>query len=230
MFVNRKESSMKLPVTPKLPEYPRISFITSTMRGGKSSRLLADRFNAIQRGFETIIIKPTKDTRDGEFKNEWGFMTSRFFPGQQYKAFYAAQIDNKFIKDILLDGAGARKYDRVFVDEVQFFEPADIETLAGEVVHKMGIPVKCYGLQADINSNLFPGSAKLLAITVPYVIPYDCEMQCGDLASVHLRFKDGVLDKSGESVAIEQGEITYLSVCPKCWQGIINNDKTVKFR
>ncbi len=219
-------STLLVPETPKLPEISYLSFITSPMRGGKSGIMHINYYNDNAFGKKPIIIKPNIDTREETFQNEWGLTKSRAFPDQTLRAFYTEKIDHDLINKIIIPG----KFNRIHIEEAQFFTPSDIEKLT-QIVHNMNIPVKCYGLKADVNGNLFPGSAKLLAITRNvFEIPYNCEMQCGDWASVHLRFVDRQLDLGGKSVAIEQGDTAYLSVCPKCWQKIVQGELKPKFR
>jgi len=54
-------------------------------------------------------------------------------------------------------------HDVVIVDEVQFISQEQVLSLA-RVVDELNIPVLCYGLRSDFRGELFPGSAKLLAI------------------------------------------------------------------
>ena len=46
-------------------------FNFSVMGGGKTTSLLLNEYNEIERGKKAIIIKPAIDTRDGNFHG-WG--------------------------------------------------------------------------------------------------------------------------------------------------------------
>lgn len=202
---------------PKFPENASLIFYHGVMRAGKSIKLLTDEHNANEFGLKTLILKPSVDTRDGTFKDEWGVMKSRVFPDKEFPAYYTQKIDKKFISRILQDNKGNRIYNRIFVDEAQFFKGQDIETLRSAIVHTLNIPVKCYGLKLDINRNWFPGSSKLFGIADTFEIPYDCEMGCGNTATMHMRFKDGKPDTDKSQVVIEQGGISYACLCGKCY-------------
>lgn len=199
------------------------------MRGGKSTNAMINYFNASQRpDSNPLILKPSIDNRDGKFVDKFGIMTSRVFQGVEYPAYYATRIDDYFIKNILLTKDGRRKYNKIIVDEAQFFSGDDIETLAGAVVEEMKLSVDCYGLKSDINANLFPGTAKLLVLAGQntYELPHDCEVSnCGRKATTHVRFRDGKPDPDRSSVAIEKGNITYLSVCALCWLELMKGCK-----
>jgi thymidine kinase len=46
-----------------------------------------------------------------------------------------------------------------------------------------------------------------------------CEMDgCDGKAVAHIRYINGVRDESETSVAIETGDVSYKSVCRKCWR------------
>ena len=53
--------------------------------------------------------------------------------------------------------------DCVLVDEAQFLTDGQVWQLA-QIVDELEIPVMCYGLRTDFQGNMFPGSARLLAI------------------------------------------------------------------
>ena len=92
--------------------------------------------------------------------------------------------------------------------------------MLSEIVDKWDIPVICYGLKTDVNGNLFEGAAKLIAIADSIKeLKHICN--CGNKAIMHIRYVDGKVDTSSQSIAIEKaGKITYDSVCRKCWKKI----------
>lgn len=55
-----------------------------------------------------------------------------------------------------------RDYDCVLVDEAQFLHPDVIDLL--RQIASSGTPVICYGLRADFQSHLFPGSKRLFEV------------------------------------------------------------------
>ena len=84
------------------------------------------------------------------------------------------------------------------------------------------IDVFCYGLKTDVNGELFEGSRHLLALADEFVeIDSLCEIEgCNCKAVSHVRFINGEIDSSGKSVAIEQGDVTYKSVCRRHWKNL----------
>jgi len=178
------------------------------MNCGKSTDLIFRERVASKLGAKTLVIKPTFDTRDGSF-NGYGPFKSRCVHAEK-PALYVSSID---VKQVLATGA-----DILFVDEVQFFTPKDVDALV-ELADKHNMTVSCYGLKTDVRGKLFDTSEKLLAIAdySTTVGQKDCDI-CGKKpASHHLRYIDDVLDRSGASKVVESNVVTYLSVCRNCW-------------
>ena len=189
----------------------KLHFYYSVMGAGKTTSLLQTEYNYSHQGFKPLTIKPKLDDREG-CQDGWGVIQSRILKGE-YKALYLDNVDLSELKKI--------DFNILLVDEVQFFKEKDIVELS-EVVDKMNIPVICYGLKTDSTGNLFEGTKKLLAIADDIKeMKHICK--CGAKANMHLRFVNGILDKSDESIAVEKGDITYESVCRKCWKKAMEN-------
>ena len=107
----------------------------------------------------------------------------------------------------------------LFVDEVQFLTREDILFLC-DVADSRNIDVFCFGLRTDVLGELFEGSKHLFALADEFEhIETLCEMEgCDGKAVGHIRYINGVREESGQSVAIETGDVTYKSVCRKCWR------------
>lgn len=181
-----------------------IKFTYSVMRGGKTTELIKT-FDQLQRkGERPVIAKPTTDLREGEFLG-WGTTGSRITKDLK-PAFYFDCIEEVFDKV---------SFGILLLDEVQFMTPQDIIKLTN-----LKQDVLCYGLKTDINANLFPASATLLAIADSVKeIPMLCENKgCKNNAQVHSRYINGKLDKSGFSTMIENGLVNYKSLCYNCWR------------
>ena len=184
----------------------KLYFYYSVMGAGKTTFLLQTEYTYQQQGFKPLIIKPQLDDREGSH-NGFGTIQSRILTGKN-PALYLDRITHESLSNI--------DYNVILVDEVQFFKPQDIEFLS-EIVDTQNIPVICYGLKTDINGNLFEGTAKLLAIADSIKeIKQICK--CGSKAIMHIRYIDGKLDTNPNSIIIEKGNITYDSVCRKCWK------------
>ena len=184
----------------------KLSFYYSVMGGGKTTSLLQTEYTYRKNGFIPLIIKPKLDDREG-VQNGWGPIQSRILTGK-HQALYVDSITPENLNGI--------DFNILLIDEVQFFKAKDIDALS-EIVDKKNIPVLCYGLKTDANGNLFEGTAKLMAIADEITeIVHPCK--CGEKATHHIRRVDGQVDTGGSSIAVEKGNVTYESVCRKCWK------------
>ena len=184
----------------------KLYFYYGVMGCGKTTALLQTEYNYSKRDFKPLVVKPKLDTREASY-NGFAPIQSRIFSGK-HQALYVDSITPESLKGI--------DFNILLVDEVQFFKAKDIEFLS-EIVDKKDIPVVCYGLKTDANGNLFEGSAKLLAIADSIKeIKHICK--CGSKAIMHVRYVDGKVDFSDGVIVIEKGNVTYDSVCRKCWK------------
>ena len=112
--------------------------------------------------------------------------------------------------------------DCLFIDEVQFLTEEHIKQL-WTLAHKYNIDVYCYGLKLDYKNELFPASKQLLILadTVEEIKSKCCH--CVKKATTHLRYVNGKVVKSGESIHIDKinpSDEKYESVCQDCWNRI----------
>jgi len=99
----------------------------------------------------------------------------------------------------------------VLVDEAQFLEPRHVRELSA-VVDQLGIPVLCYGLRTDFRGELFPGSARLLAVA-DELVELKTICHCGRKATMVVRTSgDGRVEVEGAQVEIGGNE-RYLPLC-----------------
>lgn len=189
----------------------KLKFYYSTMFAGKTTDCIKTYDIYKRKGLNPVVIKPAIDDREGKF-NGWGITTSRI-TRESIPAFYFTNLKDDLLYNISMDKTKA-----ILVDEAQFLAKEDILVLS-KLTDQNNIDVICYGLKTDVNGNLFPGAAALLALVdESKEIDNICQMDnCTNKAQLHLRFIDGKVDKSGKSVAIEKGNITYKAVCRKCW-------------
>ena len=191
----------------------KLSFYYSVMGGGKTTSLLQTEYTYRKNGFIPLMIKPKLDDREGA-QNGWGPIQSRILTGK-HQALYVDSITPENLNGI--------DFNILLVDEVQFFKAKDIDALS-EIVDKKNIPVLCYGLKTDANGNLFEGTAKLMAVADEITeIAHPCK--CGEKATHHIRRIDGQVDTAGQSIAVEKGNVTYESVCRKCWKSLTSRSR-----
>lgn len=188
----------------------KLKFYYGVMGAGKTTELIKTYDIYKRKGLDPVVIKPIIDDREGVQKG-WGTTSSRLIKNP-IPAYYFENAKNEIWK---LD------YGVILVDEAQFISREDILFLT-DIVEKQKIDVIAYGLKTDVNGNLFKGAADLLVFAdETKELETICENpNCQNKASMHLRYIDGELDKSGNSVAIEKGNVTYKSVCRPCWNNV----------
>lgn len=183
-----------------------LHFFYGTMGAAKSTKLIQDRYNFVQKGMNVWVIKPGID-RTPEAK-----VTSRI--GLECPAEVLDKIEWKEV-------IGRREFysDAIMIDEVQFFKPKDIDSLV-KLADTYDRLIFCYGLLVDVNEHLFPTSKHLIEVGAKlHELPCSCQMVgCKNLANHHLRYhKSGYLIKDGKSVVVDNGSVIYKSVCRKCY-------------
>lgn len=185
-----------------------LTFRFGTMNCGKSTDLIFRERIATKSGAKTLIVKPTFDTRDGSYSG-YGPFKSRCVKSEK-QALYVQSINTK---ELLATGA-----DTIFIDEVQFFTPKDVDALV-ELSDKHNLTVSCYGLKTDVRGLLFDTAEKLLAVAdyATTVGQKDCDICGRKPASHHLRYIEGVLDRGGASKVAESDFVSYKAVCRNCW-------------
>ena len=189
----------------------KLYFRYGAMNCGKSAQLLQVAYNYDERGMKIILIKPKIDTK-GEDE-----ITSR--TGISRKVDYL--IDRQQSIRALVKGLDY-KIAAILVDEAQFLTREQVD----ELFHltktmtpgEYKIPVICYGLRGDFLTELFEGSARLLAIS-DAIEELKTICTCGKKATFNMRFKDGIPLFEGEQVEIEgdKSHITYTSACGECY-------------
>ena len=179
----------------------KLYFRYGAMNSGKSTLLLQTAHNYEENGMKIRVVKPKKDTKGNNH------IVSRL--GIDRKVDYLVD-KNTNIYEIV-----KKKYKDVscvLIDEAQFIEPKQIDQLM-DIAVDLDIPVICYGLRTDFQTNLFPGSQRLLAIAHS-LEELKTICSCGRKALFVGRFT-----VDGDQVAIDgENNVTYKSMCPKCYK------------
>ena len=184
----------------------KLYFSYAAMNAGKTTILLQASHNYRERGMHTMLLTAKLDDRVGE-----GQIGSRI--GLQAPAFvFDANTD---MQDLIATEHARQELACVMVDEAQFLSEAQVWQLAC-IADDMGIPVMCYGLRTDFQGNLFPGSARLLAIAdVLREIRTICH--CGRKATMVVRQNEkGEVIQQGAQIDIGGNE-KYVSLCRRHW-------------
>ena len=174
------------------------------MNSGKSDTLIKTAYNYEERGLKVIVIKPNVDT-----KHEDSVIARA---GYTRKADILASADSD-LETLINDNQDIAC---VLVDEAQFLSPKQISQLFN-VAKNYDISVICYGLRADFQSKLFPGSQRLFEVADNIEkLPTMCF--CGSQAEFNTRKVNDMYVFEGDQVAIEDNaKITYDSLCGRCY-------------
>jgi thymidine kinase len=185
----------------------KLYFSFSAMNAGKSTILLQASHNYQERGMTTMLLTAALDERHGK-----GRIGSRIGLGADAFVF-SPETD---MADLVSNQHQQTKIDCVLVDEAQFLTDDQVWQLA-EIADKMNIPVMCYGLRTDFQGNLFPGSARLLAIA-DNLREIRTICHCGSKATMVIRQDaNGKVITDGAQVEIGGNE-KYISLCRKHWR------------
>ena len=188
----------------------KLHFHYSTMNAGKSTLLLQAAHNYKEMGMETLLL-----TADFDDRTENGKITSRIGISEQAELYSQGSDLLSLIEKKTKEKALAC----VLVDEAQWLSPSQVWQLA-QVVDDLRIPVICYGLRVDFMGELFPGSAKLLAIA-DEMREVRTICHCGSKATMVVRKdSDGKVQTSGDQVQVGGNEM-YFSLCRLHWRQAI---------
>lgn len=180
----------------------KLYFYYSAMNAGKSTTLLQSSYNYQERGMNTLVYTAAIDDRYGV-----GKVSSRIGISQDARLF---KNDSNLFDEITAYIAD-EKLHCILIDEAQFLTRQQVYQLT-EVVDKLKIPVLCYGLRTDFQSELFEGSRYLLA-WADQLEELKTICYCGRKAGFVIRMNEkGEAVKDGDQIQIG-GNDSYLSVC-----------------
>lgn len=182
----------------------KLHFKYGAMNSGKSDTLIKTAFNYKEQGLEVLVIKPKVDTKGNDYVVARG--------GHKCKVDILADTSTN-----LLDKARSfTDISCVLVDEAQFLTSEQVSQLY-HLAKEDNISVICFGLRADFQTKLFPGSKRLFEIADNLEkLPTMCF--CGSQAEFNTRKVNGKYTFSGEQVAIDgSDEVTYDSLCGSCY-------------
>lgn len=191
----------------------KLIFLYGSMDASKSAQLIMDAFGYSQQGKDYLVFKPSLDTRDN------AVVSSRALDTEIPVDKMIEPEDN----DLMFNMAMSTFPRIVFVDEVQFFTPKQIEELA-RIVDVIGITVKAYGLMTTFRGEQFDGSRRLVDLAdVVERIRSECT-KCSNDGIMNARFLDGKFQTDGETVVVGAEE-TYKVLCRKCYMKELNKTK-----
>ena len=203
----------------------KLYFRYGAMNSGKSTGLLQTAYNYEERGQRVLLIKAVVDTK-GEDS-----VVSRLGVSRRVDLLVDADDDLRaLVRQRALAGAqpvcgagGAQReavslrevLDCVLIDEAQFLTALQVDQLM-ETALIDDVPVLAYGIRTDFRTVSFPGSRRLLEIAHS-LEELKTICRCGRKAIFNARKVGESFVFDGDQVAIDSGEVTYESLCGKCY-------------
>ena len=198
----------------------QLYFYYSAMNAGKSTSLLQSAHNYREQGMAVAVFTAAIDDRFGR-----GRVTSRIglaADAERYDAStdFVATLETRLRDGVEGDDGGRVPLACVLVDEAQFLTASQVDQLA-RVVDEHDVPVLCFGLRTDFRGELFPGSARLLAIG-DKLAELKTVCDCGRKATMTVRLdEDGRVVAAGEQVEIGGNE-RYESKCRRHYRELMD--------
>ena len=197
----------------------KLYFKFGAMGSSKTAQALMTKFNYEEKSHTVWLIKPATDTRDdllGENGRVHTILRSRI---GLYAEAEAVGGDVDLYAEFLRRGRGGKYTDVVICDECQFLTGEQVEQLK-DLTDKQDIPVLCFGLRADFQTRLFPGSKRLFEIA-DSITEIKSICRCGRKATVNARFdENGRIVYEGQQVLIG-GNDRYEGMCYNCYRTLI---------
>jgi len=188
----------------------KLYFKFGAMNSSKTANALMTKFNYEEKDKKVWLIKPAVDNRDGA-----EIIKSRI--GLQ------ARAEIVTAQDSILEKCPFGEIDVIICDEAQFLTPQQVDDLK-LIAAEHNIPVLCFGLMADFQTHLFPGSKRLVELS-DSIAEIKSICKCGSKATVNARFDgQGNICLEGEQVFIGGNE-SYEGVCWKCYHRMIEEAK-----
>ncbi len=182
----------------------KLYFKYGAMGSSKTAQALITKFNYEERNMKVLFLKPSIDSRDGDF-----IVKSRV--GLSAIATVVTPEEN--IYDLF--EKNKNNYDVIIVDECQFLTEKQVDELLDIVVY-FDVPVLCFGLRTDFATHMFPGSKRLFEVA-DSISEIKSICKCGTKATVNARIdENGKIIYEGEQICLG-GNDRYVAMCIKCW-------------
>ena len=198
----------------------KLYFKFGAMGSSKTAQALMTKFNYEEKGKRVLLIKPATDNRDDrvdEHGNVCTIVRSRI--GLYAEAVAVSPEDD--VRKLYLTRHEESPLDVLICDECQFLTGGQVDQMK-ELADLDDVPVLCFGLRADFQTKLFPGSKRLFEIA-DSITEIKSVCRGGRKATVNARFDDsGVIITEGDQVCIG-GNDRYEGVCYKCYREMIRN-------
>ena len=193
----------------------KLYFKYGAMGSSKTAQALITKYNYEENDLNVWLIKPSADTRDGA-----AILRSRI--GLEARV-EVIPPETDVAERYLATQHG--KCDVIIVDECQFMTAKQIDELRS-IVNDYNVPVLCFGLRTDFQTNLFPGSRRLMELA-DCIEEIKTMCDCGAKATVNARINDGYIVTEGAQVVLG-GNDSYIAMCHRCYIHGIRDHKKIK--
>ena len=193
----------------------KLYFKYGAMGSSKTAQALITKYNYEENDMKVWLIKPSADTRDGA-----AILRSRI----GLEAYVDVMTPNIDIYEFFRENK-AGSCNVVIVDECQFMTKKQIDQLRA-IVDDFNVPVLCFGLRTDFQTNLFPGSMRLMELA-DAIEEIKTMCDCGSKATVNARVNDGYIVTEGAQVVLG-GNDCYIAMCHRCYIQGIREHKKIK--
>ena len=193
----------------------KLYFKYGAMGSSKTAQALITKYNYEENDLNVWLIKPSADTRDGA-----AVLRSRIGLEALVEVI---PPDVNVVERYLATRHG--NCDVIIVDECQFMTMTQIDQLRA-IVNDYNVPVLCFGLRTDFQTNLFPGSRRLMELA-DCIEEIKTMCDCGAKATVNARINDGYIVTEGAQVVLG-GNDSYIAMCHRCYIHGIREHKKIK--
>lgn len=173
----------------------KFTFVFSSMNSGKTLALLTKNFMLREKGYRTLLVKPSLDNRTAT-------ISSRIGLEEKCMLINTTDLVSEIIK---------KNYDYLLIDEAQFLAKDQVWDLS-DLVDYYNINVICYGLKLSWKGELFEGSKVLFELADELIQMDSICKETGNPALFHYKL-------GGSDEAVETGyEDLYETVSRRIWK------------
>jgi thymidine kinase len=181
-----------------------LTFTYGTMASGKSTLALQLCWQ-LREGRSDVALWTFGD------RSEDGMVTSRIGIEAAAEAIEPGSSLEPHVASLLANGIHI-----LVIDEAQFASVDQVDALA-RMVDDHGVDVHAFGLSADFLLNVFPASARLIAIADwAHELPLTSSCWCGKKGRCNARVVDGVVAREGTQFVtgdVSDGVVHYQVLC-----------------
>ncbi|MFG1924831.1 thymidine kinase [Cryptosporangium sp. NPDC048952] len=183
-----------------------LRFFYGPMDCGKSTLALQINHNHARQGRHGLLLTKLDRAGAAQISSRVGLTA------------YATEVDEKTdLHDVVqAEWRAGRRVDYLICDEVQFYDPEQIEQ-AADLADRSGIDVYAFGLATDFRSELFPGSRRLFELADELIrLQVEVLCWCGRPGQQNARVVDGTVIRTGDQILVadtDEAEVRYQVLC-----------------